>query len=570
MENILLSIILMSFIMWIVRFLTESRLKLASLNLKQDPTVITTTEQQPTLLKTKFFAKQLLIVISVFILCYGFVTIVNKYAQFNILVKYLQNDKINKQSQDSSELTSAQEIMTKKLTQGYFEVLHPKQVKTVFSDVAGLYEAKEELGDLIKFLNDPLDFQRLGAKPPKGILLYGEPGTGKTMLARALAGEAGVSFIATSGSQFEEEYVGVGAARIRELFKLAREQAPCVVFIDEIDSIAFKRHTKNNPAWSAQAVNQLLTEMDGLNDHINKGILIVAASNRIDALDNAILRPGRLDRHIKLELPTQMERKEIFSIYLNKIITNPNVKAEQLAKITTGFSSAELANLVNEAAIEATKNNKPNVDIGSFEIAKDRFVLGSTRKATIMSDKDKKITAYHEAGHALVGYFLPEHNPIYKVTIAPRGPSLGHTNFEPLQDTHTHSKLELENIIASNLGGRIAEELIFGKNNSTTGAENDLHTATRLAHNMVTKWGYSEKLGLIYSADKELDFISSETIEAEVKLILQNAYKKANDLLTKNKDKLHKLAKALLDQETLDNKQVAEILEKESGNHVAY
>lgn len=556
--------------MWIVRFLTESRLKLASLNLKQDPTVITTTEQQPTLLKTKFFAKQLLIVISVFILCYGFVTIVNKYAQFNILVKYLQNDKINKQSQDSSELTSAQEIMTKKLTQGYFEVLHPKQVKTVFSDVAGLYEAKEELGDLIKFLNDPLDFQRLGAKPPKGILLYGEPGTGKTMLARALAGEAGVSFIATSGSQFEEEYVGVGAARIRELFKLAREQAPCVVFIDEIDSIAFKRHTKNNPAWSAQAVNQLLTEMDGLNDHINKGILIVAASNRIDALDNAILRPGRLDRHIKLELPTQMERKEIFSIYLNKIITNPNVKAEQLAKITTGFSSAELANLVNEAAIEATKNNKPNVDIGSFEIAKDRFVLGSTRKATIMSDKDKKITAYHEAGHALVGYFLPEHNPIYKVTIAPRGPSLGHTNFEPLQDTHTHSKLELENIIASNLGGRIAEELIFGKNNSTTGAENDLHTATRLAHNMVTKWGYSEKLGLIYSADKELDFISSETIEAEVKLILQNAYKKANDLLTKNKDKLHKLAKALLDQETLDNKQVAEILEKESGNHVAY
>lgn len=556
MENILLSIILMSFIMWVVRFLTEFKLKLANVNLTPQHT-----EQASKFFKTKFFVKQFIIAISIFILCYGFIVIVNKYAQFNVLVKYLQSDKINKQNQDGgSDLTSAQEAMTKKITQGYFEVLHPKQVKTVFNDIAGLYEAKEELADLIKFLNDPLDFKRLGAKPPKGVLLYGDPGTGKTMLARALAGEAGVSFIATSGSQFEEEYVGVGAARIRELFKLARDQAPCVVFIDEIDSIAYKRHTKNNPAWSAQAVNQLLTEMDGLNDHINKGILIVAASNRIDALDSAILRPGRLDRHVKLELPTQMERKEIFSIYLDKIITSPNVKAEQLAKITTGFSSAELANLVNEAAIEATKNNKSNVDLQSFEIAKDRFVLGSTRKATIVSDKDKKITAYHEAGHALVGYFLPEHNPIYKVTIAPRGPSLGHTNFEPLQDTHTHSKLELENIIASNLGGRIAEELIFGKNNSTTGAENDLHTATRLAHNMVTKWGYSEKLGLIYSADKELNFISHETIEAEVKLILQNAYKKANDLLTKNKDKLHKLAIALLEQETLDNKQVAEIL----------
>ena len=569
MENIFLSIILMSFIMWVIRFLTDSKLKLANLSLDNaapttvEPTIINT--EPSTLLKTKFFAKQFFIIVGIFLLCYSFVTVVNKYAQFNVLIKYLQNDRLNKQNQDSTaEDLSAQSAMTKKLTQGYFEVLHPRQVKTVFADVAGLYEAKDELSDLIRFLNDPKDFQRLGAKPPKGILLYGEPGTGKTMLARALAGEAGVSFIATSGSQFEEEYVGVGAARIRELFKLAREQAPCVVFIDEIDSIAFKRHTKNNPAWSAQAVNQLLTEMDGLNDHINKGILIVAASNRIDALDSAILRPGRLDRHIKLDLPTQIERKEIFSIYLNKITTDPNVNAEKLAKITTGFSSAELANLVNEAAIDATKNNKSNVDLGSFEVAKDRFVLGSTRKATIMSDKDKKITAYHEAGHALVGYLLPEHNPIYKVTIAPRGPSLGHTNFQPLEDTHTHSKQQLENIIASNLGGRIAEELVFGKNNTTTGAENDLHTATKLAHNMVTKWGYSEKLGLIYSADRELDFISDEVIEAEVKLILKDAYKKANTLLMKNKDKLHKLAKALLEKETLDKSQVAEILGKEA------
>lgn len=564
METILLSIILMSLVMWIVRFLTDSKLQFNSYHTLPATNDATTDNQKPisTSLKIKLLFKKLLIAGSVFLLCYAFVAIVNKYAQFNLLIKYSQNDRFNKQQQDSnSELAAAnQEAINKKLTQGYFEVLHPKQVKTLFKDIAGLYEAKDELTDLIQFLNNPLEFQRLGAKPPKGILLYGAPGTGKTMLARALAGEAKVSFISTSGSQFEEEYVGVGAARIRELFRLAREQAPCVVFIDEIDSIAFKRHTKNNPAWSAQAVNQLLTEMDGLNDHINKGILIVAASNRIDALDNAILRPGRLDRHIKLDLPTQKERQEIFSIYLNKIVTNADLDPEKLAKITPGFSSAELANLVNEAAIDATKNNKANVDLESFEVAKDRFVLGSTRKASIISDKDKKITAYHEAGHALVGYFLPDHNPIYKVTIAPRGPSLGHTNFQPLQDVNTHSKTELENIIASSLGGRIAEELIFGKNYTTTGAENDLHTATKLAHNMVAKWGYSEKLGLIYSADQELDFISKETIESEVKLILHNAHKKANDVLTKNKEKLHKLAKALLEQETLDNQQVAEIL----------
>ena len=564
METILLSIILMSLVMWIVRFLTDSKLQFTNYHTFPATNDASTENQKPisTSLKIKLLAKKLLIAGSVFLLCYAFVSIVNKYAQFNLLIKYSQTDRFNKQQQDSnSELAAAnQEAINKKLTQGYFEILHPKQVKTLFKDIAGLYEAKEELTDLIQFLNNPLEFQRLGAKPPKGILLYGAPGTGKTMLARALAGEARVSFISTSGSQFEEEYVGVGAARIRELFKLAREQAPCVVFIDEIDSIAFKRHTKNNPAWSAQAVNQLLTEMDGLNDHINKGILIVAASNRIDALDNAILRPGRLDRHIKLDLPTQKERQEIFSIYLNKIVTNANLDPEKLAKITPGFSSAELANLVNEAAIDATKNNKNNVDLESFEVAKDRFVLGSTRKASIISEKDKKITAYHEAGHALVGYFLPDHNPIYKVTIAPRGSSLGHTNFQPLQDVNTHSKTELENIIASSLGGRIAEELIFGKNYTTTGAENDLHTATKLAHNMVAKWGYSEKLGLIYSADQELDFISKETIESEVKLILHNAHKKANDLLTKNKEKLHKLAKALLEQETLDNQQVAEIL----------
>lgn len=555
-ENFLSSIILMSFIMWIGRFFMESKLKLAA-----DDRLLASTGSK--ILQIKHFIKLIFFIFSVFALCYSFVFITSKYAQVNMLIKYLQDEKLGRLGQsNNTELAIAQETMSKKVSQGFFEVLSPNQVKTVFADVAGLYEAKEELSDIVRFLDDSVKFQKLGAKPPKGILLYGVPGTGKTMLARALAGEAGVSFIATSGSQFEEEYVGVGAARIRELFSLARKQAPCVIFIDEIDSIAFKRHGQNSPAWSAQAVNQLLTEMDGLNDHVNKGIMIVAASNRIDALDNAILRPGRLDRHIKLELPTQLERKEILSVYLRKITAHSSVTSEHLAKMTTGFSGAELANLVNEAAIEATKNNKIAVDFESFEIAKDRFVLGSTRKATIMSEQDKKITAYHEAGHTVVGYFLPEHNPIYKVTIAPRGPSLGHTNFEPLRDVYNYSKEQLESIIASNLAGRLAEEMIFGINNATTGAENDLLTATKLAHNMVTKWGYSEKLGLIYldDKDKELNFVSDKLIEEEVKLILQKAATRAKNLLNNNKTKLHQLANELLDKETLDRQQVEEIL----------
>ena len=556
-ENFLLSIILMSFIVWFGRFLTDYRSKLTNTN-------SLTTEQLPDLsskiLKLKYFSKHIFIAISVFALCYSFVFLTNKYAQVSVLIKYLQEEKLSRLHQNSnSELAAAQEVMTKKISQGYFEILLPRQVKTIFADVAGLHEAKEELKDLVQFLNVPSEFRRLGAKPPKGLLLYGEPGTGKTMLARALAGEAGVSFIATSGSQFEEEYVGVGAARVRELFNLARKHSPCVVFIDEIDSIAFKRHNQNNPAWSAQAVNQLLTEMDGLNDNINKGIIIVAASNRIDALDSAILRPGRLDRHIKLELPSQLEREEILSIYLKKITINPDVDTAKLAKMTTGFSGAELANLVNEAAIDATRNNKIDVGIQAFESAKDRFVLGSTRKATIISEQEKKITAYHEAGHVIVGYFLPEHHPIYKVTIAPRGSSLGHTNFEPLKDTYTHSRKQIENMISSSLGGRLAEEIIFGQSNITTGAENDLRNATKLAYNMVTKWGYSEKLGLMYVGDS-LDFVSEKTVEEEVKLILKNAANKAKHLLTVNQAKLHKLANELLDKESLDKQQVEEIL----------
>lgn len=555
-DNFLLTIILISFVVWIGRFLTESKLQLANADL------LPANSSLSSMTKLKHVIKRIFVITIIFILCYSFVFITNKYAQVSILIKYLQDEKFSRLNQGHNTDFAAADSMNKKTSQGYFEVLSPKQVKTVFTDIAGLYEAKEELSDLVQFLDDPIKFQRLGAKPPKGVLLYGSPGTGKTMLARALAGEAGVSFIATSGSQFEEEYVGVGAARIRELFLLARKQAPCVIFIDEIDSIAFKRHGHNSPAWSAQAVNQLLTEMDGLNDSINKGIIVIAASNRIDALDNAILRPGRLDRHIKLELPSQMEREEILSVYLQKIEVDSKVSAKNLATMTIGFSGAELANLVNEAAIEATRNNKSTVDLASFELAKDRFILGSSRKATVMSEQEKKITAYHEAGHAIVGYFLPKHNPIYKVTITPRGPSLGHTNFEPLADQYTHSKEQLENMIASSLGGRIAEEIIFGEKNTTTGAENDLQYATKIAYNMVTKWGYSQKLGLIYVGDNspELDFIAKEAIEEEVKLILKNAYNKAKNLLTANQNKLHKLADELLAKETLDKQQVEEIL----------
>lgn len=559
MENFLLSIILMSFIVWVGRFLTESKFKLVDSNFTDIGYISGAT-------RFKLFIKKVLLVTSVFILCFSFVFIVNKYAQVSILIRYLQEDRLSKLNQSNNhDVTAVQESMSKKLSQGYFEILLPRQVKTVFTDIAGLYEAKEELIDIVNFLDDPIKFQRLGAKPPKGVLLYGMPGTGKTMLARALAGEAGVSFISTSGSQFEEEYVGVGAARIRELFQLARKQAPCVIFIDEVDSIAAKRHGPNSPSWSAQAVNQLLTEMDGLNDSVNQGIIVVAASNRIDALDSAILRPGRLDRHVKLELPSQLERQEILSIYLQKITVDSNVKAEKLAKMTTGFSGADLANLVNEATIEATKNNKAEVDVESFEIAKDRFILGSTRKATLLSEQDKKITAYHEAGHTIVGYFLPKHNPLYKVTIAPRGPSLGHTNFESPGDMYTHSKEQLENMIASSLGGRIAEEIIFGVSNATTGAENDLQNATKLAHSMVTKWGYSDKIGLIYVGDNnsDLDFVSKKLIEEEVRLILKNAYNKARHLLITHKSKLHTLASQLLEKETLDKEQVEHILGKQ-------
>lgn len=438
-------------------------------------------------------------------------------------------------------------------------VIQPQQIKTRFTDIAGLIEPKDEVQDIIKFLRDPEEFGRLGAKSPKGVLLYGEPGTGKTLLARAIAGESNVSFIAVAGAEFDEEFIGVGAARVRRLFEIARQNAPCIIFIDEIDALAHKRHS-NDPSWSAQTVNQLLAEMDGLDDQQNMGIVVIGASNRMEAIDDAVLRPGRLDRHIKLDIPTLTEREQIVQIYLKKIKIDSHVQAAKIAKVTPGFSSADLANLVNEAAIVATKTGKKSVDMSDFDVAKDRVVLGSKRASLNISENTRKVTAYHEAGHALVGHLLnAERHPLYKVTITPRGPTLGHTAFEPTGEEGSHTFQEIEALIATQLAGRVAEELIFGEQNTTTGAESDLQNATQLAYNMVTRWGYSKRLGPIY-VNSAHNFVSKEAIEEEVQEILNRNYARAKKILIDNRSKLEGIAQGLLENETLDGKQVRKII----------
>jgi len=389
--------------------------------------------------------------------------------------------------------------------------------------------------------------------------LYGEPGTGKTLLARAIAGEAKVAFISVSGSEFDEEYVGVGAARVRQLFEFARTNAPAIIFIDEIDTLAHKRHS-HDPGWLSQTTNQLLAEMDGLDNFRNHGIVVIGASNRIDSMDPAVLRPGRLDRHIKLDIPTLSERAEVLNLYLKKITINSDVKATAIAKMTPGFSSAELANLVNEATIIATKQHKKSVELKDFDAAKDRVILGSKRDALKITDKTRRITAYHEAGHALVGHLLgANHNPIYKVTITPRGPTLGHTSFEPSEEEHSLNLNQIEAMIATQLAGRLAEEIILGEQNVTTGSENDLKQATQLAYNMVTRWGYSKRVGPIYYG-KSMDFIPKEVIEQEVQAIITRSNARAKELLIANRVNLDKLAKALLEHETLDAKEIKALL----------
>jgi ATP-dependent metalloprotease FtsH len=498
--------------------------------------------------------KPIMITILLFVACYTLISVQTMHHE-NIATNLEPLNKL-----DEHEIANNYEQYKISTEQAKtIRVIAANEITTKFADVAGLTEPKQELQDIINFLQNPQQFGRLGAKSPKGVLLYGEPGTGKTLLARAIAGEAGVAFIAVAGSEFDEEFVGVGAARVRQLFKVARANAPCIIFIDEIDALAHKRHS-HDPSWSSQTVNQLLTEMDGLDNTKNTGIIVIGASNRMSAIDSAVLRPGRLDRHIKLEIPTLTERTQVLNIYLNKVTSNPQVRAEHIAKMTSGFSSADLANLVNEAAILATKANKKQIDVQDFDVAKDRIILGSKRDALNVTAKVRKVTAYHEAGHALVGSLLcADHQPLYKVTITPRGPSLGHTSFESSTEQYSISLQELEAKIAMQLAGRIAEELVFGEKNITTGAEHDLKNATELAYNMVTRWGYSKRIGLIHS-DSQTNIIPKAIIEQEVQAILQKSYLQTKELLIKHRSQLDKLAIALLEHETLDAKQISALL----------
>lgn len=552
MMQVLITIFLMSFLMWSYNLLSK--------NFIANNSVDTANPAKATL----FSFKRFMVVILIFIGCFTFISYTANEAKEEMVDEFRQ-EQMSQASQRAEEqeivqiFEQARNNQAAQKPEKEIRVLAPDEIKTKFTDVAGLTEAKEEVQDIIRFLQSPEDFGRLGAKSPKGMLLYGEPGTGKTLMARAIAGEANVSFIAVAGSEFDEEYIGVGAARVRELFAVARQHAPCIIFIDEIDALAHKRNPQD-PAWAAQTVNQLLAEMDGLDNNQNNGIVVIGASNRLNAIDPAVLRPGRLDRHIELDLPTLSERVQVLNVYLQKVKVNPKVNVNDLAKMTPGFSSAELANLVNEAAILATKANKKTIDQIDFDTAKDRIVLGSKREALKVTEQTRKITAYHEAGHALVGHLLGgAHQPLYKVTITPRGPSLGHTSFEPKDDMVSINLQELEARIATQLAGRVAEEIVFGEQNITTGAESDLKNATELAYNMVTRWGYSKRVGLIYNQGGH-SIVSSDVIEEEVQAIIDKQYARAKEILTKNRAQLNKVANTLLERETIDAKEMKQII----------
>jgi cell division protease FtsH len=453
-------------------------------------------------------------------------------------------------------------------------MLGEDQVKITFADVAGVEEAKEEVGELVDFLREPGKFQRLGGKIPRGILMVGSPGTGKTLLAKAIAGEAKVPFFTISGSDFVEMFVGVGASRVRDMFDQAKKHAPCIIFIDEIDAVGRHRGAGLGGGHDEreQTLNQLLVEMDGFEG--NEGVIVIAATNRPDVLDPALLRPGRFDRQVVVPLPDVRGREQILKVHMRKVPIDDNVKASIIARSTPGFSGADLANLVNEAALFAARANKRLVDMEDLEKAKDKIMMGAERRSMVMSDDEKKLTAYHEAGHAIVGRLMPSHDPVYKVSIIPRGRALGVTMFLPEQDRYSHSKEFLESQICSLFGGRIAEELIFGPDKVTTGASNDIMRSTELARNMVTKWGLSDKLGpLTYSDEQEEVFlghsvaqhkaVSDETahdIDSEIRNIIDRAYGRAEQILKDNLDKLHIMANALIKYETIDSEQIDDIM----------
>jgi len=447
-------------------------------------------------------------------------------------------------------------------------------VKVTFSDVAGVEEAKEEVQELVEFLRDPEKFTKVGGRIPRGVLMVGPPGTGKTLLARAIAGEARVPFFTISGSDFVEMFVGVGASRVRDMFEQAKRQAPCIIFIDEIDAVGRHRGAGLGGGHDEreQTLNQLLVEMDGFEG--TEGVIVIAATNRPDVLDPALLRPGRFDRQVVVGLPDIRGREQILRVHLRKVPAAPDVDPAVIARGTPGFSGADLANLVNEAALFAARSNKAMINMDELEKAKDKIMLGAERRSMVMSDAEKRLTAYHEAGHAIVGRVVEQHDPVYKVTIIPRGRALGVTMFLPEEDRYSYSKLRLESQIASLFGGRVAEELIFGDSNVTTGASNDIERATQIARNMVTKWGLSERLGpLSYGQEdgevflghsvtkhKEISEETSQIIDTEVRVIIERNYERARVILTENLHRLHIMAEALIKYETIDKDQIDDIM----------
>ena len=455
------------------------------------------------------------------------------------------------------------------------KLLDGGHVKTNFNDVAGCEEAKDDVKELVDFLKDPAKFIKVGGKIPRGILMVGPPGTGKTLLARAVAGEAKVPFFTISGSDFVEMFVGVGASRVRDMFEQAKKHSPCIVFIDEIDAVGRQRGAGLGGGHDEreQTLNQLLVEMDGFEE--NLGVIVIAATNRPDVLDAGLLRPGRFDRQVMVGLPDIKGREQILNVHLKKVPVDKSVEAEVIARGTPGFSGADLANLVNEAALLAARKGQKKVNHDMLDYAKDKIMMGAERKSMILNEDTKKLTAYHEAGHAIVGLKMPEHHPVYKVTIIPRGGALGVTMFLPEEDTYMSSKTAIISQITSLFGGRVAEEIIYGSDGITTGASSDIERASELARNMVTKWGFSEKLGTIKFDDEDENpflgrtagnkkrIFSEETakqIDKEVKEIIQTCYEKAAEILTKNLDKLHGMADALLKYETIDQDQISDIM----------
>jgi len=453
-------------------------------------------------------------------------------------------------------------------------LMNQDQIKVTFADVAGCEEAKDEVQEFVEFLRDPDKFQRLGGKIPCGALLLGPPGTGKTLLARAVAGEAKVPFFSISGSDFVEMFVGVGASRVRDMFDQAKKNAPCIIFIDEIDAVGRHRGAGLGGGHDEreQTLNQLLVEMDGFEG--KEGVIVMAATNRPDVLDPALLRPGRFDRQVVVPLPDIRGREQILKVHMRKVPLSKDANANKIARGTPGFSGADLANIVNEAALFAARSDKKTVSMLELEKAKDKIMMGAERRSMVMSEKEKKLTAYHEAGHAIVGLHVPDHDPVYKVTIIPRGRALGVTMFLPEEERYSHSKQQLESKISSMFGGRIAEVMIFGPKEVTTGASNDIEKATEIARNMVTKWGLSDNLGpLTYSQEegeiflgrlvtqsKEISDTTAHNIDQEIRTIIDRNYQRAEKILKENESKLHLMADALLKYETIGEEQIDDVM----------